>query len=175
MASNIINVIVFCKSTNSTLLPWQIAKIHPSATFRSFFTEVISKKMAPRHDGTVGSIAEVFIGKRKDLLDLVDPDLQINEVTPTFGQFIKYYMRDRSASESGVTTVTTMVIQSNGQCRNALQIMMAAQAELCNKQLPDVNPNPRNGKRKLRNDVLLFLAAKGCKWKNMQFENTWYE
>ena len=52
--------------------------------------------MAPRHDGTVGSIAEVFIGKRKDLLDLVDPDLQITEVTPTFGQFIKYYMHARS-------------------------------------------------------------------------------
>ena len=99
MASNIVNVIVFCESTNSTLLPWQIANIHPpSATFCSFFTEVISKKMAPRHDGTVGSIAEVFIGKRKDLLDLVDPNLQITEVTPTFGQFIKYYMRDRSAS-----------------------------------------------------------------------------
>ena len=78
MASNIVNVIVFCKSTNSTLLPWQIAKFHPpSATIRAFFTEVISKKMAQRHDGTVGSIAEVFIGKRKDLLDLVDPDLPI--------------------------------------------------------------------------------------------------
>ena len=88
MALNIVNVIVFCKSTNGTLLPWKIAKIHPpSATFRSFFTEVISKKMVPQHDGTVGSIAEVFIGKRKDLLDLVDPDLQITEVTPTFGQF----------------------------------------------------------------------------------------
>ena len=101
---------------------------------------------------------------------MVDPDLQITEVTPTFGQFIKYYMRDQSASESGVTTVTTTVIQSIGQCRNAFQIMMAAQAELCSKQLPDarpdVNPNPRNGKEKLRNDVLLFLAAKGCKWKN---------
>ena len=47
-------------------------------------------------------------------------------------------MRDLSASESGVTTVTTTVIQSNGQCRNAFQIMMAAQAELCSKQLPDV-------------------------------------
>ena len=66
MASNIVNVIVFCKSTNSTLLPWQIAKIHPpSATFRSFFTEVISKKMAPRHDGTVGSIAEVLLVKER--------------------------------------------------------------------------------------------------------------
>jgi len=168
MSSSIVNVIVFCKSTNRTLFPWQIAKIHPpSATFRSFFAEVISTKMAPRPDGTVGSISEVFVGKRKDLLDLVDPDLQIIEVTPTFGHFIKYYVRDRPASECTVTTTTTTVYsQLNGQCRNAFQIMMAAQTELCSKQLPDVNPNPRNGKERLRNDILSFLAAKGYKWKN---------
>ena len=129
MSSSIVNVIVFCKSTNRTLFPWQIAKIHPpSATFRSFFAEVISTKMVPRPDGTVGSISEVFVGKRKDLLDLVDPDLQIIEVTPTFGHFIKYYVRASECTVTTTTTTTTTVYsQLNGQCRNAFQIMMAAQ------------------------------------------------
>ena len=48
VASNlIINVIVYCQSTNITLLSWQIANIDPpTVTFWSFFNYSIATKMA---------------------------------------------------------------------------------------------------------------------------------
>ena len=78
MASNlIVNVVVHCRRTSTTSLPWHIAKAdHPKATIRSFFNDSIATKMAlGRYDGRNKALSKVFIGKTKELMGLVDPDL----------------------------------------------------------------------------------------------------
>ena len=132
MASNlIVNVIVHCRRTSSTLLPWQIAKIDPpTATFRSFFNDSIATKMAlGGYDGRNRALSQVFVGKTKELMDLVDPDLVAVEVTSTFGPYIKYYLD--ANDESRETT------QASSSCasgpRNAFHILLQAQATLSSR------------------------------------------
>ena len=101
-----------------------------------------------------------MIGKTKELMDLVDPDLVAVEVTSTFGPYIKYYLD--ANDESRETTRASFSCASGP--RNAFHILLQAQATLSSRQLPNLNQNPRNGKEKLRNHILSFLSEKNCKW-----------
>ena len=80
---SLINFTVYNKCTRKALLPWQISNVHPpTLTFRDHFHQELSEKCQ-----SDCSLSEVFVGKAKDVLDLVNSDL---EVTPIFGPYVKY-------------------------------------------------------------------------------------
>ena len=86
MSLLLINFTVYNKCTRKALLPWQISNVHPpSLTFRDHFHQELSERCP-----SDCSLSEVFVGKAKDALDLVNSDLVILEVTPIFGPYVKY-------------------------------------------------------------------------------------
>ena len=49
----------------------------PTENFRSVFNDSIATKMAlGGYDGKNRALSQVFVGKTKELMDLVDPDLE---------------------------------------------------------------------------------------------------
>ena len=66
-----------------TLLSWQIVSIHH--TFQSFYDSEVRLKCLVNQ-----RMAEVYAGRTKEALDLVDPSLVIADVTCVFGNFVKY-------------------------------------------------------------------------------------
>lgn len=81
-----INYAVYCQKKQRAILQWRITSISPSLSFRNFFETVVKSQICDRENLLTG----VFVGKSKDSLDSVDYDLNIDEVIPVFGPFVKY-------------------------------------------------------------------------------------
>ena len=80
-----LNYYVFCQTRKKTLVPWTIEALEPpNMTFREF----LSKKVDL--DGL--QLGKTFVGKSKDNLDPVTPDLVTADVIRTFGPFVKYFV-----------------------------------------------------------------------------------
>ena len=80
-----LNYYVFCQTRKHTLVPWTIEALDPpNMTFREF----LSKKVDL--DGL--QLGKTFVGKSKDNLDPVTPDLVAADVIRTFGPFVKYFV-----------------------------------------------------------------------------------
>ena len=76
---------VFCQTRKKTLVPWMIEALEPpNMTFREF----LSKKVDL--DGL--QLGKIFVGKSKDNLEPVTPDLVAADVIRTFGPFVKYFV-----------------------------------------------------------------------------------
>ena len=87
----VINYAVYCHSKLRTILPWRIASVGPSSSFRNVFQTVVMSRVHEECESLLHlSLSEVFVGKSKDSLDVVDSDLNIDEVIPIFGPFVKY-------------------------------------------------------------------------------------
>ena len=101
-AMSLINFTVYNKCTRKALLPWQISNIHPpTLTFRDHFHQELSERCP-----SDCSLSEVFVGKAKDALDLVNSDLVILEVTPMFGPCVKYTVDQQSAQDVQVLSLS---------------------------------------------------------------------
>ena len=75
---------VYCQSTRKVLLPWRISGVGThSLSFRMYYDMVVKPQFAesPRN------LSEVFVGKGKDALFLVDSDPVIADVVPVFAPF----------------------------------------------------------------------------------------
>ena len=79
--------------------------MHPSSTsYPSFFIADV-KPQLDQHRQTFGrqlaevDVTKVYVGKSKDLLDVIDIDLVIADVAPLFGHFVKYEVRQTDDSE----------------------------------------------------------------------------
>jgi len=80
-----LNYYVFCQTRKKTLVPWMIEALEPpNVTFR----ELLSTKVDL--DGL--QLGKTFVGKSKDNLDPVTPDLVAADVIRTFGPFVKYFV-----------------------------------------------------------------------------------
>ena len=91
---SILNFTVYNRSTKKTVLPWQITGVHPpSLTFLQMFDQ-----LKPKLPSTV-DLAEVYIGRAKDSLDMVDPLMVIVEVTALFGPFAKFAVTEREGEK----------------------------------------------------------------------------
>ena len=56
-----------------TIVPWKIAAVgQPSFTFRQFFDAVVKPETSA---STSPVFSQVFVGKAKEILDSVDPEL----------------------------------------------------------------------------------------------------
>jgi len=66
-----------------TLVPWTIEALEPHN-----FQEFLSKKV----DLDDLQLGKTFVGKSKDNLDPVTPDLVAADVIRTFGLFVKYFV-----------------------------------------------------------------------------------
>ena len=77
-------------------MPWRIASIGPALSFRTFFETAVKFQIpnASERD-TESLLKQVFLGKSKDFMDLVDCDLNMDEVVPVFGPFVKYIIVER--------------------------------------------------------------------------------
>ena len=68
------------------ILPWKISAVNsPLCTFKDSFESEIKPQC---NDDCV--LSQVFTGKTKDTLDIVDANLIIAQVIPMFGPFVKY-------------------------------------------------------------------------------------
>ena len=84
---------IYCKSSNRTLIPWKISSVNPpSLTFREFFLSA-SNFEEPRE------LVATFVGRSKEETDEVDCDLAISEVCTAFGHFAKFYTQQIVCSE----------------------------------------------------------------------------
>ena len=62
-----INYMVYCSTSKRALMLWQISTVHPhSLTFQDFWTKELVPKCLDR------ALSQVYIGKAKDSLDLVE-------------------------------------------------------------------------------------------------------
>ena len=81
-------------------MPWQISTVHPqSLSFQGFWSRELVSKCPDR------TLSQVYVGKAKDSLDLVDLNLVILEVAAVFGRFVKYTCTvDQSQEETDMTS-----------------------------------------------------------------------
>ena len=63
----LVNYAVYSESRRRMFLSWRIASVNPPSTFRSFFSGQV-QDLCERSD----ELSEVFVGKAKDHLDLVE-------------------------------------------------------------------------------------------------------
>ena len=84
---SIVNLTVFSSKTKRTLLPWQISPLHPpTLTFQEMYdTQLKSMAAVSQYD-----LAQVYIGKAKDALDLAEPSKIVSEVIKIFVHFVKF-------------------------------------------------------------------------------------
>ena len=113
-------------SVRKDVLPWQISNVNsPSITFQRYFDDVVREKCP---------FSQVFVGKVKDALNLVNSDCVISEVTPLFSPFVKHIVHvfeDQLAAH----------VHKEGCELNTFSIMMTAQQEIAKKSLPDLIEN----------------------------------
>ena len=95
----IINYTVYCRTARRVIVPWKITAVgQPSFTFRHFFDAVVKSQCTASTSTTSNPpeclLSEVYIGKAKESLDHVDPDLIIEEVVPVFRPFVKFAVEE---------------------------------------------------------------------------------
>ena len=91
---SIVNLTIFSLKTKRMLLPWQISPLHPpSLTFQELYDTQLKSKVSSQYD-----LAQVYVGKVKDALDLVQPSMVIAEVVAIFGHFIKFAVEQPESS-----------------------------------------------------------------------------
>ena len=91
---SILNFTVYNRSTKKTVLPWPITGVHPpSLTFLQMFDQ-----LKPKLPASI-DLAEVYVGRAKDSLDMVDPLMVILEVTALFGPFAKFAVAEREVEK----------------------------------------------------------------------------
>ena len=61
----------------------------PDTTFRTFYHDHVSCQLSSYSENP-RQLKETFVGRKKDALDKVDPDLVLKDVTAAFGPFVKY-------------------------------------------------------------------------------------
>ena len=89
---SIVNYNAFCKTTQKTLLPWQIQTVNtPNLTFRGFYNQEVRPHVS--EDGA-RELTETFISKEKCSSDPVDSDLFISACVPRFGPFVKFHVQE---------------------------------------------------------------------------------
>ena len=82
-----LNYYVFCQTRKKTLVPWLIEALEPpNVTFREFLSQKV--------DLGGLQLGKTFLGKSKDNLDPVTPDLVAADVIRTFGPFVKYFVKE---------------------------------------------------------------------------------
>ena len=75
---------VFCKSVKRTLLPWQIMGIGlPYTTLVGFFKSTIRQKILEECQQS-RELSQVFLGRKKENIDIVDPNLRMNDIFASF-------------------------------------------------------------------------------------------
>ena len=90
----LINYSTYCLSKKNTILPWKISAVNqPLCTFKDFYESEIKQQC---NDGCV--LSQVFTGKTKDSLDIVDANLIITQVIPMFGPFVKFTIDQEKVS-----------------------------------------------------------------------------
>ena len=101
---------------------------------------------------------EVWVGSTKETLDMVgDHGLSINDVTQSFGQFLKYY-------------VSSIVCEDLPPARNAFQVMFAAQQRLNSVKFPPII-SVWNKRDELYNDLLSLLKSKDLHWESEEVQS----
>ena len=97
------------------------------------------------------TIEEVRVGSTKEALDIVgDHGLAVNDVTESFGRFLKFY-------------VLSTVSEDLPPARDAFQVMFAAQRRLNSVKYPPMI-SVRNKRDELYNDLLSLLKSKYLHW-----------
>ena len=97
------------------------------------------------------TIEEVRVGCTKEALDIVgDHGLAVNDVTESFGRFLKFY-------------VLSTVSEDLPPARDAFQVMFAAQRRLNSVKYPPMI-SVRNKRDELYNDLLSLLKSKDLHW-----------
>jgi len=91
-------------------------------------------------------------------------ELKMKLVTDTFGNFIKFYVSLPQLNQTDQSAST-----ESAPCRNAFDIMMAAQREKMSHVLPD-KIAVRNKKDQLFNDLVTMIEKKGLQWKPSEVE-----
>lgn len=104
------------------------------------------------------TVEEVRVGSTKEALDTVgDHGLVVNDVTVSFGRFLKFY-------------VLSTVPEDLPPARDAFQVMFAAQRQLNSVKFPPVI-NVRNKRDELYNDLLLLLKSKDLHWESEEVQS----
>ena len=86
-----LNYHVFCPTRSRTLVPWRIEALEsPNVTFREFLSSKFDL------DGL--ELDKSFVGRSKENLDPVAPDLVAANVIQTFGPFAKYHVKELTST-----------------------------------------------------------------------------
>ena len=94
-----------------TLVPWRIQGIHPpNITFRGFFHEHGSRFIEGSLNSLGFELHSTFVGTSEERMDLlVNPGLQVVEVTGVFGPYAKFV-----AQEIGEQDTNTISMNEGG-------------------------------------------------------------
>ena len=79
MALRVFSLTVFCDTTKRILLPWQILGLEIPTTFRGFYEQTVRQKLQQQGQDA-REFSFVYVGKSKENLDIVDPNLSMEEV-----------------------------------------------------------------------------------------------
>ena len=87
----------------------------------------------------------------------------MNSLVASFGKFVKFYVSENSASQSGLPSAT-------GEQPNVFRILMASQAHKSTQTLPPCVVEQRNKKDELYNAVIGFFQAENLRWTSSEVD-----
>ena len=156
-------VCVRVQSAEKCLVSWTIFQTESdSHSLLELFENVKNGRVSiipPSPELSTARVEKVFIGKSKEILTNIDPNIQLCDVLVSFGQFIRYNVVISVTTPVSVG-VTTLVQP------NIFAYMMQNSARMAAAErvpLPDLLPE-RNNKDKLFNAIIAFLEKNDFTW-----------
>ena len=89
-STKMFNSTVYNKSVHKTLVPWRFHSVNPpDVTFREFYYQEGTRFVeGGSHFALQLQLHTTFVGSSKKLMDLVDSDLKVLDVTSVFGPYV---------------------------------------------------------------------------------------
>ena len=142
---------------SQTIVPWSVVTANPSHKFSDLF-QLLKAGLHPSVQ-TSQELSEVIIesvavGPERQSLSIVSETMNVLEVCRMFGHFVKFRVSKQTVSTGE---------QTSDPVKNAFEVMMASQLQLCRPKLPE-KITEKNRKDKLYNDLICLLDGKGLKW-----------
>ena len=96
------NFTVYNKTARTTVVPWRILGVNPpDLTFRGFYYKEGVRYIECGSDisATQLELDTTFVGRNKERMDLVDPDLIVLDIIATFGPYVKFLVEEIGGGE----------------------------------------------------------------------------
>ena len=142
-----------------THIPWTVVQVETGLKFSSLFSKIVAgahPRLVIDEELSYSFLDKVHIGLTKDLLSIVDEQLNVDDVCAMFGQHVKLIVSQTVHEDAQSASASSTL-------PNAFEVLMASQKTVDKAMLP-LKIQERNKKDKLFNDLGSIFENKGWEW-----------